>query len=101
MLKYHEDGQAIIEEKRRFSGTYLENLELKDFPFDVQVGFICKVLQSLAFRFGRNNLGEGIAEQKRQDMSAKFATLPMTEQMLMKPKPEPNNELKIILISDN
>ena len=51
MLKYHEDGQAIIEEKRRFSGTYLENLELKDFPFDVQVGFICTVLQPLVVCF--------------------------------------------------
>ena len=37
MLTYNANGEAIIIEKRRVKGVFLENLELKDFPFDVQV----------------------------------------------------------------
>ena len=37
MLKYNEEGEAFVVEKRRVKGVFLENLELKDFPFDVQV----------------------------------------------------------------
>ncbi len=37
MLLYDEKGEAHIVEKRRIKGVFLENLELKDFPFDVQV----------------------------------------------------------------
>ncbi|XP_064646694.1 cys-loop ligand-gated ion channel-like isoform X2 [Lineus longissimus] len=31
-----ENGEAYMTEKRRVKGTFLENLELMDFPFDVQ-----------------------------------------------------------------
>ena len=37
MLTYNDKGEAIVIEKRRVKGTFLENLELNDFPFDVQV----------------------------------------------------------------
>ncbi len=37
MLRYNEAGEAFVVEKRRVKGVFLENLELKDFPFDVQV----------------------------------------------------------------
>ncbi len=37
MLRYNEAGEAYVVEKRRVKGVFLENLELKDFPFDVQV----------------------------------------------------------------
>ena len=34
---YNEKGEAFIYEKRVAKGTFMENLELDDFPFDVQV----------------------------------------------------------------
>ncbi len=37
MIAYNQKGEAYIVEKRRVKGTFLENLELNDFPFDVQV----------------------------------------------------------------
>ena len=37
MLSYNSQGEAMVVEKRRVKGIFLENLELKDFPFDVQV----------------------------------------------------------------
>ena len=37
MLTYDNKGDAYIVEKRRIKGIFMENLELKDFPFDVQV----------------------------------------------------------------
>ena len=40
MLRYNEAGEAYVVEKRRVKGVFLENLELKDFPFDVQVRLI-------------------------------------------------------------
>lgn len=36
-LKFNEKGEAFITEKRVVKGTFMENLELNDFPFDVQV----------------------------------------------------------------
>lgn len=36
MISYNDKGQAYILQKRRIKGTFLENLELDDFPFDVQ-----------------------------------------------------------------
>ena len=38
MLTYNEHGDAYVIEKRRVKGIFVENLELFDFPFDVQVG---------------------------------------------------------------
>jgi hypothetical protein len=37
---YNEKGEAFISEKRTIKGTFMENLELDDFPFDVQVQFV-------------------------------------------------------------
>ena len=37
MVTYTPSGQAYVVEKRRIKGTFLENLELNDFPFDIQV----------------------------------------------------------------
>jgi len=34
---YNDKGEAFIYEKRVAKGTFMENLELDDFPFDVQV----------------------------------------------------------------
>ena len=39
-LEYNNQGQAYVIERKRFRGTYLENLELFDFPFDVQVSYM-------------------------------------------------------------
>lgn len=36
-LLYNDKGEAFITEKRVIKGTFMENLELDDFPFDVQV----------------------------------------------------------------
>ena len=36
-LYYDKQGQAWVQERKRFRGTYMEQLELWDFPFDVQV----------------------------------------------------------------
>ena len=45
MLSHNADGEAYVLEKRRIKGAFLENLELKDFPFDVQVNRICSERQ--------------------------------------------------------
>ena len=36
-VMFNEKGEAFISEKRTVKGTFMENLELDDFPFDVQV----------------------------------------------------------------
>ena len=36
-MVFNEKGEAFISEKRTVKGTFMENLELNDFPFDVQV----------------------------------------------------------------
>ena len=36
-ILYNDKGEAYISEKRVIKGTFMENLELDDFPFDVQV----------------------------------------------------------------
>ena len=38
-ILYNDKGEAYVSEKRVIKGTFMENLELDDFPFDVQVGF--------------------------------------------------------------
>ncbi|XP_025092632.1 uncharacterized protein LOC112562932 isoform X3 [Pomacea canaliculata] len=35
-VMFNEKGEAFISEKRTIKGTFMENLELDDFPFDVQ-----------------------------------------------------------------
>ncbi|KAJ8311110.1 hypothetical protein KUTeg_011338 [Tegillarca granosa] len=35
-IRYGKEGEAFIVEKRRLKGTFTENLELEDFPFDNQ-----------------------------------------------------------------
>ncbi|KAK3082872.1 hypothetical protein FSP39_007612 [Pinctada imbricata] len=35
-LLYNDKGEAYVMEKRMIKGTFMENLELDDFPFDVQ-----------------------------------------------------------------
>ncbi|XP_076443972.1 cys-loop ligand-gated ion channel-like isoform X2 [Babylonia areolata] len=35
-VMFNEKGEAFISEKRTVKGTFMENLELDDFPFDVQ-----------------------------------------------------------------
>lgn len=44
-VMFNEKGEAFISEKRTVKGTFMENLELDDFPFDVQVSF-SEALQS-------------------------------------------------------
>ena len=46
MLTYNDKGEAIVIEKRRVKGTFLENLELNDFPFDVQVYIVAVLLNA-------------------------------------------------------
>lgn len=36
-VNFNDKGEAYIVEKRVIKGTFMENLELNDFPFDVQV----------------------------------------------------------------
>ena len=36
-LFYDKQGKAWVQERKRFRGTFMEQLELWDFPFDVQV----------------------------------------------------------------
>jgi hypothetical protein len=38
VLTFNDHGEATVIEKRRIKGTFVENLELFEFPFDVQVG---------------------------------------------------------------
>lgn len=38
-VNFNDKGEAFIVEKRVIKGTFMENLELNDFPFDVQVSF--------------------------------------------------------------
>ena len=37
MVMFEKERDAYVVEKRRFKGTFLETLELKYFPFDIQV----------------------------------------------------------------
>lgn len=41
---YNDKGEAFIYEKRVAKGTFMENLELDDFPFDVQVKLLFSYL---------------------------------------------------------
>jgi hypothetical protein len=41
---YNEKGEAFIYEKRVAKGTFMENLELDDFPFDVQVNIFYSII---------------------------------------------------------
>ena len=36
-LKFNIKGEAMVYERRRIKGCFLENLELDEFPFDTQV----------------------------------------------------------------
>ena len=36
-VEYNESGEAFVVERRRARGTFMETLELWEFPFDVQV----------------------------------------------------------------
>lgn len=36
-LQWDRGGRGIVMEKRRLRGTFLENMELNEFPFDYQV----------------------------------------------------------------
>ena len=59
-VNFNDKGEAFIVEKRVIKGTFMENLELNDFPFDVQVsrcfffggGFFQKLL---LFEFGNQS----------------------------------------------
>ena len=37
VVMFEKEWEAYVVEKRRFKGTFLETLELSDFPFDIQV----------------------------------------------------------------
>lgn len=39
-VKVNDKGEAIVTERRRSRGVFIENLELEHFPFDVQVFFM-------------------------------------------------------------
>jgi hypothetical protein len=36
-VTWDDEGIAMVYEKRRIKGTFLENMELNEFPFDYQV----------------------------------------------------------------
>ena len=36
-LRFNVKGEAMVYERRRIKGCFLENLELDEFPFDTQV----------------------------------------------------------------
>ena len=38
MLDFNENGEAWVIDRRRVKGVFMEQLELWEFPFDVQVG---------------------------------------------------------------
>ena len=38
VLEHDDEGRAMVFEKKRVKGSFLEYLELKQFPFDTQVG---------------------------------------------------------------
>jgi hypothetical protein len=46
-LEYGKNGEAFIVEKRRIKGIFTENLELQDFPFDLQVKRVIVYIVSL------------------------------------------------------
>lgn len=41
---YNDKAEAFIYEKRVAKGTFMENLELDDFPFDVQVTYVACIM---------------------------------------------------------
>lgn len=43
-LAFTPEGEAYICENQRLKGAFVENLELGDFPFDVQVKMYVQVL---------------------------------------------------------
>jgi hypothetical protein len=48
-------GEVFILERRRVRGVFMENLELNDFPLDVQVGvFLCSAVQSCMLCFSKD-----------------------------------------------
>ena len=36
-VEYNVNGEASVQERKRFKGTFLEQMELWEFPFDLQV----------------------------------------------------------------
>ena len=42
MARLDAEGKAYICERRRVTGTFLESMELNDFPFDTQVRIVYK-----------------------------------------------------------
>ena len=65
MLTFNEKGEAIVIEKRRVKGTFLENLELNDFPFDVQV---CKALHIRNYRLSGISLTAVLHPKNSRDI---------------------------------
>ena len=43
MVMFEKETEAYVVEKKRFEGTFLETLELGDFPFDIQVSTLCAI----------------------------------------------------------
>ncbi len=41
MLDFNENGEAWVIDRRRVKGEFIEQLELWEFPFDVQVPALC------------------------------------------------------------
>jgi hypothetical protein len=39
-VEYEGEGEAYVVERRRVKGTFMETMELWEFPFDVQVSYI-------------------------------------------------------------
>ena len=51
---YNDKGEAYVSEKRVIKGTFMENLELDDFPFDVQVRISAIILELVLKYIGDN-----------------------------------------------
>ena len=52
-LTFTPAGEAVVYEKRRVKGSFMENLELKEFPFDTQVNInaLFDFILSIIFTF--------------------------------------------------
>ena len=55
-VTYSTRGEATVYERRRIKGTFLENLELDEFPFDTQVRIVLLSVLFPLFNFISDSL---------------------------------------------
>jgi len=59
-IEKDDSGLAFVVETKRIRGTFSELLELKHFPFDIQVIVLKSMLYYLCFSFSRPSYSIGV-----------------------------------------